>query len=88
MIMASAMKCLADSDVQRLLRDWRALNDEIMGLPYEGVHQLLLAAFEENLRDLHEVRWQVIRRIYGRFNRLRMIRELDELKKGTACPGQ
>lgn len=76
----SALKPLADSDVERLLRDWRALNNEVTGLPLSTVHYLLLEAFKRNAR------WQVTRRIYGRFNRLRMIEELKNLKSRMECP--
>jgi hypothetical protein len=72
------VKCLAATDIERLLRDWRALNSELQGLPLEAVIELLIAALEKRIR------WQVVRRIYGRFNRLRMIEELRRMKKACA----
>lgn len=72
--MTAAIPPLAASDVERLLRDWRALNEELPGLTFEQVEFLYLKG------RLFQVRYQVLRRIYGRFNRLRMLNELKELE--------
>jgi hypothetical protein len=69
---------LAVSDVERLLRDWRALNTELPCLPLDAVGYLLGEAMHR------KTRWQVARRIYGRMNRLRMLQELKDLRK--QCP--
>ena len=67
---------MTSSDVERLLKSWTQLNDELLGLPREDVERLLREAVN------NKYRWQVIQRIYSRFNRLRMLDELRDLKKG------
>lgn len=71
---------LAAADVERLLapgrEGWAGLNADIMALPPEALRELLEAEVVGRRRQ------EVIRRIYGRYHRLRAREELASLLNG------
>jgi hypothetical protein len=77
---AAKNEYLAAADVESLLtpgrQGWAVLNDYVMSLPPEALKQLIEAEVAGRRRQ------EVIRRIYGRLNRLRAHEEVEQLMRG------
>jgi hypothetical protein len=73
----AAVKELTAGEVEALLKDWRGLNTALLTLPTEQVLQLLRVEVEGRHRP------QVVLRLFGRYNRLRVMEEREKLMQGT-----
>lgn len=78
--MASDTKLLSEDAVEELLGDWQFLNEQLKTLSLPAVAQLLAAEVRGRRRQVY------LRRLYGRYNKLRYAPELDALLKGLLWP--
>lgn len=74
------LKALSPEESASLLDNWIRLNQDIMGLPFQAVKQLLEAEAKGRRRP------QVLLRLYGRYNKLREHTERFELMKDGTLP--
>lgn len=71
---------LSAEGIEELLNDWVLLNDQLMSLSAAAVRQLLIA--EANGRK----RQAFLRRLFGRYNKLRGKAEMEAILRGRLWP--